>query len=1036
MGWYLMAKYRPIITEFFVLFMVCVCLITFAWAARAYKPKMDIDMESLYDINNVKDIEIEGDATVGGDATVTGTVQGGTLTDGTTTITGGNYTGVGNITGSDVDISAGTGDITTTGTISGGTLTDGTTSITGGNYTGVGNITGPDVDISAGTGDYSSTGKIAIDGDTDQIQMLIQGNATQTNDIFVIEKSDGTDYFHVEETGEVHIIHTADHNDDRSFEIETDGAGFGDVKSIDINYCTGAIEAGEDEAVILANIAQCGATGGDVFGIEVLATDSGSAGIYGMKVGAIIGPVHQDSGVFANPTTGTNNTASTDVPAMIDGSSLTTTTIFAAVNQYIIIGSATPFEEIEFIITTGASGAGIKPTFGYSIAGSHQFTTFSPIDGTNGFRNTGVIAWDASDLTSHVANDDTTTYDLKITRTRNSLSTDPILGYAKTAATTEYVWDKNGDLNLRNLTTSQQVKAEHLYTTDDIYITDEIQDGDGANPVTVAELNTAYDHSQDNTQAHSDYLLNSGADTFGGDLSAATLYQITNLQAPAASGEAIRQTATITEATLEAAIGNYEVDRAPDDASYLTLGLNAELDNERVLTAGEGIDVTDGGAGSTLTIDGEDATSANKGIATFNTDNFLVTAGDVTIKNDGVILTTETTGNYAAGDAEAGNALSGDAAVNFFGAGVTAVTDATTCTDVEGTKLSITGSTLNVTETDSVVGAITGIVKADGGGNISAAVADTDYLVTLEKDLVTTAPVTGGTNDVFPGADADITVALDFTAAWDFGGATSLEIPNAAVPVVDALGEIAVQTTLATPTNMDLITYFDAARKLYLVATTDLPGDNEVPTYDAGTGLVSYEAGGGGAGDVTAAANIAANSVCIGDDGAKGIKAAAGLYSNDDGSVYNTLQPSFYVFTDATADNTNLAINSTETIDWDGEIYDQSGDFNTTTNQFTAPITGRYAFTCSLNLLDIDVDANYYLVIIQTSNANFYTQFDPGVLASDPVYWWSNNTVFCDMDAADTCKIVFYQAAGAQQVDIRGDAVTDKFTSFMGYLIH
>ena len=48
-------------------------------------------------------------------------------------------------------------------------------------------------------------------------------------------------------------------------------------------------------------------------------------------------------------------------------------------------------------------------------------------------------------------------------------------------------------------------------------------------------------------------------------------------------------------------------------------------------------------------------------------------------------------------------------------------------TDLEGTKLSITAGTLNVTETDSVVGAITGIVQADGGGNISAAVADTDY---------------------------------------------------------------------------------------------------------------------------------------------------------------------------------------------------------------------------------------------------------------------------------------------------------------------
>ena len=111
-------------------------------------------------------------------------------------------------------------------------------------------------------------------------------------------------------------------------------------------------------------------------------------------------------------------------------------------------------------------------------------------------------------------------------------------------------------------------------------------------------------------------------------------------------------------------------------------------------------------------------------------------------------------------------ATSGDAAVDFFGAGVSAVTDATACTDLEGTKLSITGGTLNCTETDSVVGAVTGIVKADGGGNISAASAGTDYMAaTLLKDLVTTSPLTGGTNDILPGADSDITIAIGDAAA-------------------------------------------------------------------------------------------------------------------------------------------------------------------------------------------------------------------------------------------------------------------------------
>ncbi len=258
--------------------------------------------------------------------------------------------------------------------------------------------------------------------------------------------------------GRIDAAHVASESDDHAVELDVDAAGKGDVKALDIAYITGAISAGDDEGIILINIDEIASGGGDVFALEVLATE-GSATVHGMKVGALVAPVHHDSGTFANPTTGTNDTPGpADVAAMIDGNSGTTTSIFVAEDDYILIGADDAFEEIEFILTVGSSGAGIKPTFWYSTAGAHQFTQFNPVDGTNAFRNTGVVAWDQGDLTNHAVNTDTGTFDIKVIRTRESLGTTPVLGFAKTAATTEYIWDKDGNLNILKLLTDTIVE--------------------------------------------------------------------------------------------------------------------------------------------------------------------------------------------------------------------------------------------------------------------------------------------------------------------------------------------------------------------------------------------------------------------------------------------------------------------------------------------------------------------------------------------------------------------------------------------------
>jgi hypothetical protein len=73
------------------------------------------------------------------------------------------------------------------------------------------------------------------------------------------------------------------------------------------------------------------------------------------------------------------------------------------------------------------------------------------------------------------------------------------------------------------------------------------------------------------------------------------------------------------------------------DGAYIKLlGETTPSTNSIALLAGEGVDVTLLANGS-ISISGEDATTSNKGVASFSSDNFAVSSGAVTIKDGGVV---------------------------------------------------------------------------------------------------------------------------------------------------------------------------------------------------------------------------------------------------------------------------------------------------------------------------------------------------------------------------------------------------------------
>ncbi len=215
-----------------------------------------------------------------------------------------------------------------------------------------------------------------------------------------------------------------------------------------ITFTSGAIVDGDNVAGSLVSVDETLSTGGNIFGLGVVSSNQGSADVYGLGVGIEVNPILQQSGTFADLDTILEE--ANDVTTELSGGGAGNITVFSNDDDTMTFGDVAKFQELEIFIDTPASGAGVRPTFEFS-TGVGTWASFDPLDGTDGFRQSGAILWDDVDIPSWAVGTGSE-FLIRVTRTQNTINTDPILDLVQRSAVILYGWDSVGDVIINKLT--------------------------------------------------------------------------------------------------------------------------------------------------------------------------------------------------------------------------------------------------------------------------------------------------------------------------------------------------------------------------------------------------------------------------------------------------------------------------------------------------------------------------------------------------------------------------------------------------------
>lgn len=145
--------------------------------------------------------------------------------------------------------------------------------------------------------------------------------------------------------------------------------------------------------------------------------------------------------------------------------------------------------------------------------------------------------------------------------------------------------------------------------------------------------------------------------------------------------------------------------------------------------------------------------------------------------------------------------------------------------------------------------------------------------------------------------------------------------------------------------------------------------------------------------------------------------------------------PAFYAFLGGLTENVT-GDNTTYTVAGNSERYDIGGNYDTSTFTFTAPVTGKYAFTAGLELLGVTSSHVEHLMTLNTSNINIRIASGNtfNQKSGSNALMTVTGSVQIEMEAADTATLQINVSGGTKVVDIQpGGGGSESW--FSGYLM-